>query len=734
MIELLNLALAGGIAAAAAPIIIHIAHRRKLKPIEWGAMRFLQTMLQRRRRSLSIENLLLLLVRILALACLAMALMRPNWSFTNGAVKDEVIVRGAKTAAVLLIDDGVSTGEGRTVAAIDGVKKMALAYIDTLKTGDEISIIPLSRLRTPPADPLFDLVAARQQVQELHPTAMSSDVPAMLEAGISQLLRHLNPEVEVVLVSDGRGDGWKPDDRLRWDDLRRRLSGGQGAIDGSRARPHLVLLAPEVQRIDGNVAIIGMQVDRALIPANRPVTIRVSVAHTGTHIISGTLVRLSVNGRTVAERSLELALGERREVSFSHTFGEPGSHVIEAAIEGARDPLTVDDRRALAVQVESHVPVLLVENSSADGLEGSLGLVAAALDPLGEGNDLFSITRVPVGLLNERALVGKRVVVLGDVPALDAASIAALEHFVVAGGGVLVGVGPQTPIDLANRLWTRGGDGFLPSLLRPAVDCSPVEHPTVSAIGHQALSAFINESDAWADVSVRRHVPLDVSHISDVTRMLTLAGGEPVLVERSRGLGHVALLGTTLDGQWTDLPLKPAFVPLIRGVIASLGGVVLPPRNLAPGEKIAWVPSEGMSDVSITAEGPDGLTVPMTVGAWEGLHAWVSEPLIQPGIYQVRVGAPPSVIRYAVAIGAEESALAPLDMGEVKKILGGLPLHRSERPARVAALFSQGDSTSFELARWLVVVCLVLLFIETLLTRRMIAGERAAAEPAKVAA
>ena len=36
MIELLNLALAGGIAAAAAPVIIHIAHRRKLKPIDWG--------------------------------------------------------------------------------------------------------------------------------------------------------------------------------------------------------------------------------------------------------------------------------------------------------------------------------------------------------------------------------------------------------------------------------------------------------------------------------------------------------------------------------------------------------------------------------------------------------------------------------------------------------------------------------------------------------------------------
>jgi hypothetical protein len=736
MIELLNLALAGGIAAAAAPVIIHIAHRRRLKPIDWGAMRFLQQMLQRRRRSLSIENLLLLLIRVLALACLALALTRPNLTFTAGTLSGDVISRGAKTAAVLLIDDGVSTGEGRTMPAIDAVKKLALAYLDTLKAGDEVSIIPLSRLRTPPADPLFDLEAAKQQIAELRPTALASDVPALLEAGVSQLARHLNPEVELVLVSDGRGDGWKSDDRVRWEDLRRRLSGGKDAVVGTRARPHLVLLAPDVDRIDGNLAVTGMQVDRALIPANRPVQVRMTVAHTGTRPISGTLVRLLVNGRTVAERSLDLHVGEQRDLTFSHVFADPGSYVLEGVVEGARDPLAADDHRALAIQVEQQVPVLLVEGDRGEGLEGSLGLVAAALDPQGDGRDLFGITRIPVGLLDDRALVGKRVAIFGDVPALDAAGVAAIEHFVVAGGGVLLGVGPQTPTELANRFWTRGGDGFLPALLRPAADRSPAVHPAVSSIGHQSLSAFTTGTDAWADVNVRRHLPLDLGPITDVTRILTLDGGEPLLIERMRGLGRVALLGTSLDGQWSDLPLKPAFVPLIRGLMASLGGVMLPPRNLSPGQRLAWVPPEGAGEANVTAEGPDGLALPLDSGAWEGRRALLSAPLVQPGTYQVRVGTPPSVIRYAVALGAEESALLPLERREITAALGDLTLHRVERPARVAALFAQGGNTSFELARWLIIACLALLFVETILTRRMIAGERAAASESvgKVAA
>jgi len=162
-------------------------------------------------------------------------------------------------------------------------------------------------------------------------------------------------------------------------------------------------------------------------------------------------------------------------------------------------------------------------------------------------------------------------------------------------------------------------------------------------------------------------------------------------------------------------------------LMASLGGVVLPPRNLAPGQRLAWVPPEGTGDSNVTAEGPDGLVLPLDSGAWEGRRALLSMPLVQPGTYQVRVGTPPSVIRYAVALGAEESALLPLNPTEVSDALGDLKLHRVERPARVAPLFAQGGTTSFELARWLVIACLTLLFIETILTRRMIAGERAAA-------
>ena len=79
MIEILNPALLGGLVSVAAPIIVHIAHRRKIRSIDWGAMRFLMAMFARNRRRLLIEQWLLLAVRMLILACLGLALLRPAW-------------------------------------------------------------------------------------------------------------------------------------------------------------------------------------------------------------------------------------------------------------------------------------------------------------------------------------------------------------------------------------------------------------------------------------------------------------------------------------------------------------------------------------------------------------------------------------------------------------------------------------------------------------------------------
>jgi hypothetical protein len=739
-----NAVLLGGLGAAALPVLVHLAHRRKYKRQTWGAMRWLQQTIVQRKRRLALDHLLLLAVRTLALACLALALCRPQTQVSGGGGTGGRIVRDAGVAAVVVIDDSLAAAAPRSAPAIKGMRALAHAYLDTLKPGDEVTVVALSKLGEPAGDPLYDLAAAHAAVDQVVPTAVAGDVPALLEAGLDRFARNLNPEAELVLVSPGRSEGWHADDRARWTRLRARLGegapGGAGNFPGSHAHPHLVLLAPASDGpVPANWSVDAVTVDRTVVGAGRPVAVHVTIGASGAARTSGAgmRVRLAVDGRTVAEQALGGGGGsggggggggaEQRELIFDHAFATAGSHLVEALLVDPRDALAEDDRRALALEVEERIAVLLVEGHPGQGLGGTLGAFAAALDP-GGGDQLFALDRVGPSKLDEQALAGHRVAVLGDVPALDAAAIAALERFVASGGGVLAVTGKDTDPALVGRWWVRGGDGFFPAALNPASDCAPPLHPHAVARAHPALAPFTWDqgSEAWRHITVARRYTLDHPP-ADLERLLDLDDGSPLLVARARGHGEVALLTTALDGSWSDLPFRGSFVPLARSLVGWLGGGVLPPRNLSAGERLAWFPPDGpLPDLAqASATGPDGQPVPLAPSAWEDHPALVSAPLVQPGAYAVHT--PGRTTWFEVGTDPAASRLEPLDRGTLDAALAQLPHHDAASPVEVTELFASAAARHREWWQALVVASALLLLLETIITRAQVVGERRAA-------
>ena len=54
--------------------------------------------------------------------------------------------------------------------------------------------------------------------------------------------------------------------------------------------------------------------------------------------------------------------------------------------------------------------------------------------------------------------------------------------------------------------------------------------------------------------------------------LIKLDDGLPLLAERIRRAGSVLLLGTSLHVDWTNLPLKPLFLPLVARLTFHLAG------------------------------------------------------------------------------------------------------------------------------------------------------------------
>ena len=88
-----------------------------------------------------------------------------------------------------------------------------------------------------------------------------------------------------------------------------------------------------------------------------------------------------------------------------------------------------------------------------------------------------------------------------------------------------------------------------------------------------------------------------------------LDDGQPLLVERAVGTGSVLMLGTGVHVEWTNLPLKPLFLPLFARLTFHLAGVEADRSQVLAGAPLV-VPlggQEGTAEVEVVR--PSGETL-----------------------------------------------------------------------------------------------------------------------------
>ena len=95
-----------GLPFAAAPVIIHLINLLRHRVVRWPAMEFLLASQRKYRTRILLKQLLLLLLRILAIVGLALLFAQPRWERNLGSV-----LGSNRTKHIALLDDSYSMGE-----------------------------------------------------------------------------------------------------------------------------------------------------------------------------------------------------------------------------------------------------------------------------------------------------------------------------------------------------------------------------------------------------------------------------------------------------------------------------------------------------------------------------------------------------------------------------------------------------------------------------------------------
>lgn len=706
-LSFLNPFLLSGLALVGIPIIIHLLQRRRPVVIPWGAMEFLRLSQRRRSRRLMLEQLLLLLLRCLIIALVVMALSRPVMQLAGAAGR----ARGPVHAVVLLdnsysMDYRLSGGEGRT--AFDLAKERVAELIRTgLRQGDAVSLVltsdpPRAVLRAPTLD--LNL-AARQVERSLLLSDRATDYTRAAEIALEIVRESRFANREVYLFGDSQRSGWESaGDRGVWSRL------------AERAR---VVVAPVHTPARGNLSVEWVQPVGGFATAGGETGIQARVVNWGREPVRGQTVELEIDGRREgAGQTLNLEPGAAEIVRFQHLFPRPGEY--RCVVRVRPDRLPADDRGHLALRVRQRLRVLLVGASGAASARAqsdpTLFLRLALAPPSDEAASPSRIEPrvISRGELGPALRSGADVVILCDLPDPSAEERRLLSGFVQDGGGLMLFPGSAAEPALYNRELFQATPRLLPARLGMIVRQESTLDP--ASIQHAALARLDRASDIEPGTArFPQHYRLELDSGGEQGVIARFTGGDAAIVERGFGRGRVVLFAFSPVPAWTDLPLKPAFIPLAHLLTAWAAGGAQGNRNLRVGETLVHPVTLAEGSNRVTIAGPAGASTEVQpVLDARGATARL-EDLPRAGFYQVnRPGASPSL--YAVNLPAAEGDLQTMGPAEVERVAPGARIQWL-RPddSLVAALdrLRQG----IELWRPLLIAALALLLLETALAQ-----------------
>src|SRR5258706_2193688 len=193
----LNPAFLWALPLASIPILIHLLSRRRLPEVQFPTVMFLRALEPREIRRLRLREILLLILRTLALILVIGAFARPS-------VEPKGATMRAAAAVAVVLDDSESMGarDEQARTRIDGARERGLAIVDAARVGDEIAITTTTRTDAPLTNRSGDRLRLERTVRQLSATWLPGNSAAALERARRFLGRSTLRSRELYVIGD----------------------------------------------------------------------------------------------------------------------------------------------------------------------------------------------------------------------------------------------------------------------------------------------------------------------------------------------------------------------------------------------------------------------------------------------------------------------------------------------------------------------------------------------------
>ena len=663
-----------GAAALAAPILLHLVRRTRARRVQFPALVFVRQVPQRTIRRRTIHNLLLLIIRCLAILLIVIAFTRPFFSNKSSAK-----TAAGAGATVILIDTSLSMRRDQLFA---DAQRKAESAIDDARNDEQLALVSFDKRYSVLNRFTTEKNRLRFEVKSLNGGWDGTDYEQALR-GAESLLAELKTSGarKIVMISDFQATGWNQ----------------ANATFKLASDTQLTTFDVGGNNPPANVAVTNVEARGTVFGQRYADNLAVHVSNFSDAPRDHLQMDFQINDQTVEKREISLNSRDTKIVEFTGFNLNEGANRCAIEINSADFP--EDNHFYFTLRRNVPAKALIVE-SSLRGQSDSLHLQSA----LTTNDDLpFNFVLKTSGAVDPASIPEYSLVILNDSGTLAPALADSLAKFVANGGQLIVATGPRTEVNSFNGPLQQ----VLPAQLTESVQTKSGETVAITDVkfDHPIFEVF-QQSGRLAAAHVVGYFRSQAA--GNATVLAKFEDGSPALLESRTGKGRVLLFTSSLGPSWNDLPLTPLYLPFIHQMV----------RYAGLSEENSWYGLGQTFTVAKEQQKAPAVDSPSGTRLSENRLTPDGDLLVtarEPGFYRLRYSAHPDFA--AVDLDGAEGDFTKLDFGQfVSGVTGGAGNAESAESDRK---LSNEEVEGRQKVWWsLLLVAFLLLLTESALARR----------------
>lgn len=387
-----------GLLAITVPIIIHLFNFRRYRTYHFSNVRMLQNVIQKTRRKSQLQHLIVLTLRILGIAALALAFARPYIPHSSSTNKQGNLV-------TLFVDNSFSMDANSAEAnllqdAVLAAKNIVNAFSysdDFVLVSQDFSAKQSHLLNKEEVLSLLDEI-------EISPNSYTlADIIAFEENACNHSIKQ---NIFHYYISDFQKCNFDFAD-----------------LHHSKASRSFMIPVPSTST--NNVAIDSCWFMAPVFKKGQQVSLMARIRNYGTSEVVKLPVKLHINDRQAAMAVVDLKPGSTTDVQMNYTIGQSGNQQAKLSIDDS--PITYDDQLLFTYHVADATGIVSIYEESPNKY----------LRALYGKDSLFSYTEMPVKQMNYAKLANCQLVILDEIATISTGLADELKQFVDRGGSLL---------------------------------------------------------------------------------------------------------------------------------------------------------------------------------------------------------------------------------------------------------------------------------------------------------